>query len=140
MQTVVLVACCGQKLEGRHPAKDLYQSQLFKKARAWAEKNGDRWFILSAKYGLVAPDEEIDEYDVTLNDATKEYRKDWAERIAAQLTPFAGCKLVVLAGKNYCQDWPERFVNVDRPMKGLGIGKQLGWLTGQALLAGDLSR
>jgi hypothetical protein len=129
MPTTVLVACCGKKLVGKHAAKDIYQSQLFRKARAWAERHGDDWFILSAKYGVVAPDDQIDTYDLALNTTSREYRLEWAGRVATKLRDVAKGRLVVLAGENYCQAWPEHFQFVERPLKGLGIGKQLAWLT-----------
>lgn len=126
--TIVLIACCGKKLQGRHPAKDIYQSDLFKKARAWAEANGGAWFILSAKYGVLAPDQQIDDYDLTLNGASRTYRTEWASRVATQLQWARGNRLVVLAGNNYCRGWVGQFPRVERPLAGLGIGKQLAWL------------
>ncbi len=126
--TIVLVACCGKKLQGRHQAQDLYQSDLFKKARAWAEANSNQWFILSAKYGLVPPDTEIDAYDLTLNTAGSAYRAEWASRVAEQLLVIPEGRIVVLAGNRYCQGWPEHFSHIERPMEGLPIGKQLAWL------------
>ncbi len=42
------------------PAKDLYVSALFDKERAYAERTGIPWFILSAQHGLVAPDEVLE--------------------------------------------------------------------------------
>lgn len=129
MKPTVLVACCGKKLEGRHAAKDLYQSQLFQKARAWAERHGDQWFILSAKHGVLAPEDQVEAYDLTLNTASREYRQAWVRRVAGQLQPMADSNLVVLAGEKYCQGWTQDFKHVERPLKGLGIGKQLAWLT-----------
>ena len=54
--TVGLVACASQKLQRPAPARELYVSQLFKKASAYAGLTCDRWYILSAKHGLVHPD------------------------------------------------------------------------------------
>ena len=54
--------------EGYHCAgKDLYRSVWFLKARACAEAVGSCWFILSAEYGLVHPDEMIEPYEMTLD-------------------------------------------------------------------------
>ncbi|MBT2549736.1 hypothetical protein J7I85_15680 [Arthrobacter sp. ISL-65] len=53
---VGLVACASQKLQRPAPARDIYVSQLFRKASAYAEKTWDRWYVLSAKHGLVRPD------------------------------------------------------------------------------------
>lgn len=50
---VGLVGCASQKLKRPVPARELYVSQLFKKASAYAELTCDRWFVLSAMHGLV---------------------------------------------------------------------------------------
>jgi hypothetical protein len=121
---VVLVACCGKKLPYAAPAKDLYQSELFKKSRRYAEQHGDRWLILSAKHGVVHPDATIEPYDETLNDKPAGERREWAEKVATQLA--IEDRYTVLAGDAYC-GWSGRF-NVARPMRGLGIGQQLSFL------------
>jgi hypothetical protein len=122
---VVLVACCGEKLPYAAPAKELYQSSLFKKSRRYAEKNGDSWLILSAKHGVVHPDATIEPYDQTLTGMNAKARREWAELVGRQLA--ANDKYTVLAGENYC-GWMDGF-ETTRPMKGLGIGQQLAWLT-----------
>src|SRR3546814_2674569 len=48
------------------PARDLYASPWFQKARAYVERQGGAWFILSAKHGLIAPETVIARYDETL--------------------------------------------------------------------------
>jgi hypothetical protein len=45
----------------------LVQSDLFCKARRFAEASGCPWFILSAEHGLVAPGQVIAPYERTLN-------------------------------------------------------------------------
>ena len=63
MNKVILVSCVGQKLGYPAPAADLYQSDWFKKARAYAEAEGQRWYILSAKHGLVNPSKVLTPFD-----------------------------------------------------------------------------
>ena len=53
--SIALVACVKTKAETPRPARDLYVSDLFRKASAYAEKTADAWYILSAKYGHVRP-------------------------------------------------------------------------------------
>jgi hypothetical protein len=107
---------------------------LFRKAAAYAEANSDRWYVLSAKHGLIAPDTVIEPYDVKLGDRkTGPPIWDWATRVSDQLeVALLGIpdpELLVLAGEQYrtclwrCP-WPTRV-----PMEGLGIGQQLGYLT-----------
>ena len=51
----VLVGCVKSKLDHPAPARDLYTSALFRKARAHAEATGGPWFVLSAEHGLHLP-------------------------------------------------------------------------------------
>lgn len=61
-----LVACGGRKATTPQPAKDLYTGGLFKAARAWAEQSPDgAWGIISAKYGILMPDDVVAPYDFT---------------------------------------------------------------------------
>lgn len=135
--TIGLVGCASQKLRRPAPARDLYVSQLFRKASAYAELTCDRWYVLSAKHGLVHPDTIVEPYDMRLgtNDRTSPPIHTWAAGVRAQLdTELAGLgdvTLVALAGEQYRtvllgSRWPSVV-----PMKGLGIGQQLGWLTAQ---------
>lgn len=124
---VVLVACCGKKLPYPAPARELYQSELFRKSRAYAEQHGDEWLILSALHGVVHPDATVAPYDQTLNDMPAEDRRAWSARVARQLAAYAADELTVLAGAAYC-GLVHEFENVTRPMEGLGIGQQLAYL------------
>ncbi|MFF2244294.1 DUF6884 domain-containing protein [Arthrobacter sp. NPDC058130] len=132
-----MVACAAAKLDRPDPARELCVSQLFRKASAYAEATCDRWYILSAKHGLVHPDTIIEPYDVRLGARTPGAPPvhGWAARVrdqlAAEFAGLEGVTIVALAGEQYrtaLQDvpWP-----VEVPMKGLGIGQQLGWLTRQ---------
>jgi hypothetical protein len=59
---LVVVSCGEQKIWRRYPeagatlARDAYTSSVFTKSRRYAERFGERWYILSAKYGFVEPD------------------------------------------------------------------------------------
>jgi hypothetical protein len=64
--TIVLVACSARKRGTPCPAKDLYTSTLFRYSRRYAEQFGDRWYILSARHGLLSPEARISPYEQTL--------------------------------------------------------------------------
>ena len=131
---IFLVSCVSEKRPEPAPAKDLFISDLFKKSRAYVESTGKPWFILSAKYGLVDPEECICPYDKTLNKMPKEKRRKWAEGVLGQLLPHLDGvnSVVILAGKHYREflelELSNRGFNVCVPMHGLQIGKQLSWL------------
>ena len=131
--TTYLVACVGKKCGHAMPAKELYLSDWFGRARAFVERHEGRWFILSAKWGLVAPEQSIEPYDQTLNEMAIAQRRQWAHNVQSQMDvslPLRG-RCVVLAGRRYREFLmpylAERYT-VEVPMEGLAIGRQLQWL------------
>lgn len=132
--TVYLVSCVSKKREQACAARDLYVSDLFRKARRFAEMSRCQWFILSAEHGLVAPEQVISPYERTLNTMPSADRRSWGERVAAQLAEAVPnlSRVVFLAGKRYREyldpHLASRGVEVSVPMKGLRIGEQLSWL------------
>jgi len=117
-KTLVITSCSkvknNQKTEETVPAEDLYTGRLFQKVRQYAELKGFDYMILSAKYGLIHPDEKISVYDNVLRS-----KKD-VEKIKNQAnTEFQKISnnyktILVIAGKNYrlalADSWDERFV------------------------------
>ena len=143
MTRVGLVACAAAKLDRPAPARDLYTSPLYRKARAYVEATCDLWFILSAAHGLVRPDTVLEPYDVTLARLPAADRRRWTDHVrqqlAAQLADRADREVVVLAGRHY-RGWIDTLPDtctwtVSVPMAGLGIGQQLAWLTPAAVVA-----
>lgn len=130
---IVLVACCGAKLDHAAPAGEIYRSDLFLKAKAYAEQIGARWMILSAKHGLVDPATIIAPYDETLNDKSADELEDWNSLVRLQLgndvwnRGGSSAGFVVLAGAKY-RGWLTKWDRVEVPMAGMGIGKQKAWL------------
>ena len=94
--------------------------------------NPDKIYILSAKYGLLALDDEIEPYNVTLNTMKIVEKKAWAEKILLQLEKaefIESTKFVFLAGNNYRKYLMPDLSHTEVPMEGLPIGKQLQFLT-----------
>ena len=129
---VVLISCVSKKLDYKVKAKDLYISPLFKFNLRYARSlNPDKIFILSAKYGLVGLDDEIEPYDLTLKNMAISERKGWAERIIKQmseLVDFDNDEIIFLAGEKYREYLIPKLKNYKIPMKGLSIGRQLQFL------------
>lgn len=132
-RTLFLVSCVSRKRSTPCAARDLYTSNLFKKARRYVEADGSPWFILSAEYGLVDPGAFIAPYERTLNTMGVAVRRAWAERVLTALTPMlAGVDhVVVLAGDRYraflVPRIKERGIEVEVPLLGLRIGEQQRW-------------
>lgn len=129
-----LVSCVKTKLPQPARAKDLYVSDWFRKARACVEREGGAWRILSAKYGLVDPEEVIQPYEKTLTTMRVVERRMWAAKVLDALEPcLADADTVVFfAGKRYREflepSLRSRGVALDVPMRGLSQGRQLAWL------------
>lgn len=136
---VGLVGCAAAKLQRPAPARELYTSQLFRKSAAYVEAYADRWYVLSAKHHLVAPETVLAPYDVKLgaNSRSSPPIHAWAmivvEQLRAELAEVSEpITLLVLAGEQYrtfLVHLAEPTWDVQVPMRGLGIGQQLGWLT-----------
>lgn len=136
--TITVVGCCDKKASSRSPAKDLYQSTLYKKSADYAEEISDDWMIASAEYGLVDPGKFIDPYDRKMGGSKAE-----KERMAGMLTiqnefPAASkdrtssVRVVILAGQDYANAVKANIpagVEIVEPLKGMEIGERLQWLS-----------
>jgi hypothetical protein len=132
---IVLVSCVAMKRLEPVPAKDLYTSPWFTKARAYAEKQRCPWYILSAEHGLVQPAQILAPYERTLNTMSVADRRHWAQRVLGQLAKLEPqpTRVVFLAGVRYREfllgSLKDRGIQVEVPMQGKSIGRQLQWLS-----------
>jgi len=137
MAKVCLVSCVGAKLRYKSSASELYTSPLFKKASAFASKKFDYWYILSAKHGLVYPDQSLEPYDLTLNRMYSNERKQWAHSVFQKLREVISLEdeITFLTGLRYREYLlpllKSSGYHTKIPMEGLSIGKQLSWLNAQ---------
>lgn len=119
MSRVILVACSATKLDHPAPAADLYQGDVFRLLRRIIEHpqmHGlySRWGILSAKHGLVMPEQVLAPYDVTLSAMPPEERRAWDAMVAQQLADRWGAGAIyrVYAGRDYI-GWERRIPHVE---------------------------
>jgi hypothetical protein len=115
---VLLVGCVKTKQTVPSPARELYTSSLFTRRRGYAEASGSPWYVLSARHGLVAPDEVIAPYDVHLASQPSSYRSAWgvfvAEQLRRELGSLVGLVVEVHAGDAYVDA-------VRRPLEAAGV-------------------
>lgn len=126
------MGCASQKLKREAPARELYVSTLFRKASAYAEANADQWFILSAKHGLVHPDQMLEPYDLKLGTKDAGPIHAWGKRVRDGLNEWDipdDAVLLALAGGQYLTAFHTSKWTVEDPMKGMGIGQRLQFLT-----------
>jgi hypothetical protein len=132
---VFLVSCVSSKLDRPAPARLLYQSQWFVKARAFADAHAVCWYILSAMHGIVSPEVVIAPYERTLNTLPNNERREWSAKAHAQLVPLlkGRPRIIFLAGQRYREFLQPALISdgflTEVPMEGLRIGEQLAWLS-----------
>ena len=134
MPRVALVSCVKKKLSRAAPARDLHTSALFRKMRRYAESHAQSWYILSARYGLLRPEQEVQPYELTLKALTPTEQRLWGAHVLQALQEVLPRRatVVMLAGVHYRQHLEpalrELGFNIEVPMKGLRLGEQLRWL------------
>jgi hypothetical protein len=135
---VILVGCVRTKKAVASAACELFASPLFEGRRRYAAGAGRPWYILSAKFGLLAPGDVIGPYDVYLADQSPGYRKAWGEFVTAQLEQheqgLGGRRIEVHAGAAYADPLrgplAARGAVLAVPLAHLRQGEQLAWYGG----------
>ena len=82
---VVLIGSSGATASTPLPAARLFESAGFVRAREYAASSGHPWFVVTAKHGLLDPDDVVAPFDVQLGDQSMGYRNAWGEWVVAQL-------------------------------------------------------
>ncbi len=132
MKTIALISCVSMKLDHKAKVKDIYVSPLFKKNMQYAlNREVQDIFILSALHGLLGLEEEIEPYDLTLNDMSTREKNIWSRRVFKQILAHPDIpdikevKFIILAGVSYRGTLEPVLPHVEMPLEGLPIGKQL---------------
>lgn len=140
LNRIVLIGCGKAKRDEPAPARELYTGSLFKKRLEYAESTGRTWWILSAKYGLIHPDQEIKPYDLTMKDLAWVDQAAWIVCVLHEIlnglgdtTEKRGLTLEFHAGADYIDDLHDAALavgfNTWWPVKGLTQGKLMKWYT-----------
>lgn len=136
-----LIACTKQKQPYACAAREMYlPSPLFRKASAYCGQEYDSWYILSAKYGLLSPEDIIEPYDRTLRTMSRAECKEWGQQVSSQLAELGDHDYFAHAGSAYLK--PLCGVKIVNVLAGLRIGERLHWygeqLAGVADTASDM--
>ena len=125
---IAFISCVKEKRIGKYKAKDLYTSDFFRKSFGYCNSKYNKFFILSAKYGLLELEEEIENYEMTLNDFSKVEKIEWSVMVCEQMeNKFDDSDdLYFYVGNNYREHLlPLLNNNCFVPLEGKGIGEQL---------------
>jgi hypothetical protein len=140
-----LVGCVATKANEPRPARDLYISPLFRGRRTYVERTCERWFILSAKHGLVSPERVLEPYDETLRGISAQARRRWSQGVLAKLQRsvghLGGHTFEIHAGVDYrnfglVAGLHAKGAKVDIPTEGLRQGEQLAFYNAGARVSG----
>lgn len=135
--SIALVGCSGPKLKQPACARRLYTSQLFRLTLALVERHHDIAYVISAKHELVALDQVIAPYDLTMADLAKEWRAIWGNRVWGSIQsrhPHVDRQIYIYAGRDYAK--PIRRsgfhqATFHEPLARMQIGQRLQWLREQ---------
>jgi hypothetical protein len=127
---LIIIPCGSAKLKHRAPAGQMYLGAYHRACRRYADSLAsiyDQVMILSAKYGLLPLDEEIDPYELRMGQpgcvTTDQVRTQAEEH------ELLGEPVIALGGKDYTQVCKAIWSQCATPLSGIGgIGKQLKWL------------
>lgn len=137
MRRLLLVGCVASKALAPMPARDLYQSQLFRARRDYAEAQGCPWAIVSAyEMAIIEPQQLMHPYDRRIDCLSDAELEGWT--VMLQVNAYAlfgeqlrGATVEVHAGKHYVEAVTRGLhgygVTITAPLRGLAIGKQLQW-------------
>lgn len=117
-KVLVITGCTKEKLGYDNSitaiAKDMYKGRLFKVTKKFCEKRSYDYVIISAKHGLVIPEETVSGYEKVLRNKRDvvEIQSSVEKRLMRILPRYN--KILVIAGKMYRQVleniWDDRFV------------------------------
>ncbi len=98
MKTLLLIPCGKEKEQIAKPARELYRGNIFKASLNFAIRQNMPFAILSAKYGVVQPEEILSPYEIMIKTQSEEYRLSWANDIKSKLNGF---NLFSICGAEY---------------------------------------
>lgn len=135
-EPIGLVGCVKTKRSVTTAAKDLYDSPLFHGQRQTVETSCDRWYILSAKHGLLDPETEVAPYEEALYGTSRHHKRSWSRRVLAELREelgdLDGMHFEVHAGQDYyahglVEGLRKAGATVGLPTQRLSMGQKLSY-------------
>lgn len=121
MKTIFLIPCCKNKNDKLCMAKDMLNNLML-------------IYILSAKYGLLAVNQYIEPYNLSLKEFSKDERICWSNKVIEQLKTVSSLeedKFIILAGNFYMEYILPMIKNYELPLSFCDercLGKKMQWL------------
>lgn len=130
-KTIYLISCSEYKHIVELPAEQLYRSRHFKMSKKYIASllsEGDCWYILSAKHGILHPKQVVVPYNQALTPMRAEDRRVWGTKVLSQLSLLSnpGDRIVLLVGEFYrnaiVPGLKALGYAVEEPFKSIGMG------------------
>ncbi len=86
---MVVTACTKRKGKERGPAREVYKGAV-RNLFYLAEEMGFECYVLSAKYGLISCEDEIEPYDVYLNELGEREREELKRSVESSCSALRG--------------------------------------------------
>ncbi|MCP5412115.1 MAG: hypothetical protein H6924_08275 [Alphaproteobacteria bacterium] len=104
VRSVCILSCCEEKRPAATWAENLYISESFLLSRRYAETHFDKWFVLSAKYGLLKPGDLAEPYDRQISELSHVERQALVASIAdgkSKIGPNEGAEFTSFCASEY---------------------------------------
>ncbi|MHA1822174.1 MAG: DUF6884 domain-containing protein [Promethearchaeota archaeon] len=102
---LVITSCTKSKLSRPAPAYMLYRGDIFRKTQKWVDNNGFDELIISAKYGLVEPNQVLSPYNKTLKKPSDidSLKEKVVPKLKKVLKKGKYRRVVLILGNNYLE-------------------------------------
>lgn len=131
-KNLAIIGCSKNKKKYKCQAQEMYsESDLFNKTLKFCINRYNTIKIMSAKYGLLDLDEQIDPYDIFLKKLPKIEKSILLNRVAEYLNASEYINIYFYTGKEYYKDLVHLLNNkvLFFPLDGMGIGQRLKFLS-----------
>ncbi len=82
---LAIISCSKSKLAGPQRVRELYTGDTFKLAVKAAEVLAERWVVISARHGVLHPEDIIESYDESVMTKSRRQREQWGQHVSRQL-------------------------------------------------------
>ncbi|MEL6132088.1 MAG: DUF6884 domain-containing protein [Bacteroidota bacterium] len=130
---IVLLCSANRKVPHPAPALELYRSEFFRLGRSFAQSfSPKKIYILSAEHGLVAGEQELVPYTMTMSALAKEGDvKVWAKLIVDQLREEIDLhqyEVIVLGLRKFAQPIADALPHAQAPLVGMNMPQAMNYL------------
>lgn len=129
---IIFISCSKTKCSKKTVAENMYTSTLFKYSLEYAKSlEPTHIYILSAKYGVLELDRQIEPYNKTLNTMNDKQVKLWSYKCYKQLKELNinfNDEVIFLTGEQYHKYLKQIFKNKKFPLEKMPLGKRIQYL------------